>query len=281
MFLRPILFRRRAPFACAVVTLFALLSSAPFVGAAERIVSTDAAATELLVAMGLGPHIVAVDVTSQPPRPGVARVGYHRNLSAEGLLSLQPDLVVGSDHMGPPVVVTALQQARIPTLQLPSPTTAAQLADNIQRLGQAVSADPAALLAKLQQQLQRLTQTPLDQERMVFLLAMDASKLRVAGQGSGGQAFIELMGAQNAASHTNYQTLSDESLLALEPTTLLIASGDQASFDALLAQHPLLAHTPAGKQQRLLRVDASALVAGLSLAAVAQAEQIHRQLLAD
>lgn len=266
-----------APFVCTVMTL----CTSQFATAAERIVSTDAAATELLVALGLSQHIVAVDVTSQPPRPDVARVGYHRNLSAEGLLSLNPDLVVGSEHMGPPVVVTALQQANITTLQLPSPANAGQLAANIENLCQAVNADPSDLLAQLQNQLDNLGQQPLEQERMVFLLAMDASKLRVAGQGSGGQAFIELMGALNAANHTNYQTLSDESLLALEPTTLLIASSDQASFDALLAQHPLLAHTPAGKKQRLLRVDASALVAGLSLAAVAQAEQIHRQLLAD
>ena len=76
----------------------------------KRLVSADAGATNMIVALGLADSLVAVDVTS--PASGdlaeLPRIGYHRNLSAEGLLSLSPTHLVGTDHMGPDTTLSVL-----------------------------------------------------------------------------------------------------------------------------------------------------------------------------
>ena len=56
----------------------------------------------MLLALGLDASLVAVDVTSTLPEhlSSLPSVGYHRALSAEGIMSLNPDVLAGSMHMG-------------------------------------------------------------------------------------------------------------------------------------------------------------------------------------
>ncbi|MBL4906118.1 MAG: ABC transporter substrate-binding protein, partial [Sneathiella sp.] len=79
--------------------LIAFLLSSPFVQAAEvptRIVSVGGALTEMLYALGESARIVGADTTSYYPLAAkeLPKVGYQRNLSAEGILSLKPDLLL-------------------------------------------------------------------------------------------------------------------------------------------------------------------------------------------
>lgn len=244
-----------------------------------RLVSTDASATELILALGYSEQLVAVDVTSQLPaghRP-LPNIGYHRNLSAEGLLSLQPSLIVGSEHMGPPSVIAALQQANIPVVRLEAADSSERLRNNIARLGDALSAHHQAdtLLATLDSKLQPLQAAP-SHRRMAFLLAMDPAKLRLAGQGTAGDAFIRLLGGRNVSDFTNYRNVSAESLMAMQADIILVAgqSPDNA-VSTLLAAAPVLAHTPAGQHNGIVAVDGSTLVAGLSMAAIDEALRLQ------
>jgi iron complex transport system substrate-binding protein len=70
-------------------------SEKPF--AASKIVSVNGTISEILAAIGLEANIVGVDVTSTYPisLKNKPKVGHNRNLSAEGILALQPDVVTG------------------------------------------------------------------------------------------------------------------------------------------------------------------------------------------
>ncbi len=108
-----------------------LLTGTPMSVYAEqpmRVISTDAGITELMFALGLDKQLVAVDVTSQlpPDYPKLANIGYHRTLSAEGLLSLNPTIVIGSEHTGPENVLMALKQAKVQFVSLNSAKTSQQ-----------------------------------------------------------------------------------------------------------------------------------------------------------
>src|SRR5262249_28597469 len=46
----------------------------------------------------------------------VQTVGYHRALSAEGILSLKPTLIIHDGSVGPPQVLEQIQSLKIPTL---------------------------------------------------------------------------------------------------------------------------------------------------------------------
>ena len=74
---------------------------------ARRIVSVGGALTETLYALGAMADLVGVDTTSLYPEAArrLPSVGYARSLSAEGVLSLRPTLIVASEDAGPPAVL--------------------------------------------------------------------------------------------------------------------------------------------------------------------------------
>nr|WP_320134729.1 ABC transporter substrate-binding protein [uncultured Amphritea sp.] len=263
-----------------------LLTAVPLSVYAEqpmRVISTDAGVTELMFALGLDKQLIAVDVTSQlpPDYPKLANIGYHRTLSAEGLLSLNPTVVIGSKHTGPENVLMALKQANVKFVPLNSAKTGQQLEDNILQLSAALNqADKGqALLASVNGKLAKIEQHHLAGERVAFLLAMDETKLRLAGRGTSGDAFIQLMKAENVAGFDNYRNISAESLLEMQPTIIIVAGRTaDTAVPNLLAANAVLAHTPAGKQQRIVAVDGASLVVGLSVSAIDEAIRLTQQL---
>jgi len=249
----------------------------------QRLISTDAGVTELIFALGFEDDLIAVDVTSKLPEghPKLPNIGYHRTLSAEGLMSLNPSVVIGSEHIGPSSVVTALKQADVQFVQLSSAKNSEQLRDNIRSLSLALEQKEKgqALLESIDQKLATLDKVNLSGERVAFLLSMDDSKLRLAGEGTTGHSFIELMKASNVADFKNYRNISAESLFEMKPSVIIVAGSDvENAVQSLLAANPVLAHTPAVKNKRIVAVNGSALVAGLSVSAINEAIRLTQQL---
>ena len=251
--------------------------------ATPRLISTDAFVTELLFALNADQHLIAVDVTSKLPadyRP-LANIGYHRTLSAEGILNLQPTQVIGSEHIGPPAVLSALKQASVEVLKLPSALSSEQLRSNINTLAKVVDRKDNAqqILAQMDVQLKLLQQHTLANQRIAFLLSMDPSRLRLAGSNTSGDALIGLTQGSNVATFNNYRSVSAESLLALAPDIIFVAgrSADSA-VDELLSANPILKHTPAGKNGNIITVDGRTLIAGLSPAAVNEALALVKRI---
>ncbi|MBU2964263.1 ABC transporter substrate-binding protein [Amphritea sp. 2_MG-2023] len=285
-----LLFRsiRRKPvklvtFICIKLMLITAVPLSVYAEQPMRVISTDAGVTELMFALGLDKQLIAVDVTSQlpPDYPKLANIGYHRTLSAEGLLSLNPTVVIGSEHTGPENVLMALKQANVKFVPLNSAKTGQQLEDNILQLSAALNQTDKgqALLASVNGKLAKIEQHHLAGERVAFLLAMDETKLRLAGRGTSGDAFIQLMKAENVAGFDNYRNISAESLLEMQPTIIIVAGRTaDTAVPKLLAANAVLAHTPAGKQQRIVAVDGASLVVGLSVSAIDEAIRLTQQL---
>lgn len=71
---------------------------------------------EIIWALGAQDHVVGIDLsTTYPPDvKKVQTVGYHRALSAEGILSLHPTAIIHDGNIGPPNVIQQLQSLNIP-----------------------------------------------------------------------------------------------------------------------------------------------------------------------
>src|SRR5919199_987102 len=83
---------------------------------AERVVVISQTYNEIIWALGAQGAVVGVDLSSTyPPEvKNVQTVGYHRALSAEGILSLHPTAVIHDNNIGPPQVVEQLKGLNIP-----------------------------------------------------------------------------------------------------------------------------------------------------------------------
>ena len=99
-----------------------------------RIVCLSKHLTEMVFALGKGHDIVAVDLSSTYPDSAklLKTVGYHRALSPESIISMDPDLVIHSNDIGPENVLPQIKKAGL----------------NIKAFGGANTIDSAKLLLK-------------------------------------------------------------------------------------------------------------------------------------
>jgi len=256
--------------------LLALAAAAPFAEArafvAPRVVAVGGALTELIYEFGAQGLLVGVDSTSIYPAVAqkLPNVGYARTLSAEGLLSLAPTLIVATEDAGPPAVLRQLEAARVPLHVLRAEHRFEGLLDRTARLGELLDrkAEARALTDRLnkqwqttQQQVQQLRQarTP----RVLFILSHGMNQVRIAGQETAADAVIAYAGGSNAfAGVSGYKPLTPEAAIAAAPDVIL--STDQGleaagGIDGLL-KLPGLAQTPAGLKRRVVAFDAIELL---------------------
>ena len=92
---------------------------------AQRVVSVGGDVTEIVYALAADSLLVGVDTSSQYPEAATSlpKVGYQRRLSAEGVLSLNPTLVLASADAGPPAALEQIRQADVRVVVLPDSHT--------------------------------------------------------------------------------------------------------------------------------------------------------------
>jgi iron complex transport system substrate-binding protein len=248
-------------------TLLALLLLSGGASArADGIVSIGGAVTEIVYALGQQDRLLAIDSTSLYPAAAGAlpNVGYMRQLSAEPILALGPDLVLAAEDAGPPAAFDQLRDAGVPVVTVPDDyapggvlakidTVAAAL--GVEAAGEALRRKVAAELQAVEQAYAQVTQRP----RVLFLLTVSKSRTPVAaGRDTSAAGIIALAGGVNAIDAVeSYKPLSPEAAVAAAPDVLLIG---ERSLDLLggmegLLSVPEIALTPAGKEGRVVVMD--------------------------
>jgi iron complex transport system substrate-binding protein len=257
--------------------------------AGKRIISAGAGVTELLIALDKQNDLIAVDMSSRYPAVSkLPVVGNHRQLSAEGLLSLAPDILIGSSEMGPQSTLDLLSQAGVEVIVLPTGTGAGteNLVDTITLLGDKLDRKPQAkqLITKLNHDLNQLEaniQQIKSTKKLLFLLLIRGT-YTVAGSNTTVDSVMTLAGAINPAAEINsYKALSTEAFLSMAPDSILVSDHNWNKYqdiDTLITAMPLLAETPAGRNKAIYVIDASALLGGIGLNSIEQAKQLQHKL---
>ncbi|PTM41115.1 ABC transporter substrate-binding protein [Bosea sp. 124] len=232
----------------------------------DRIVSVGGVITEVIYALGLQDRVVGVDSTSQFPADALrdkANVGYVRALSAEGVLSLKPSLVMVIDGAGPPGAVSLLNESGVRIARIPDDTSAAGVAAKIEAIGGVLgAAEPAGRLAAQTrarfEELATLKQAIAQKRRVLFVLSLQNGRVLVGGRNSSADAIIAHAGGINVADGIEgYKTMTDEAIMAGAPDMILMmrnSSSHNTTPDELFAM-PAFAETPAAKQKRLTTMD--------------------------
>ena len=259
--------RRRTMGGLAALPLF---GTANAWAASPRIVSVGGAITETLFALGAQGDLVGVDTTSLYPEAAkkLPSVGYQRTLSAEGVLSLAPTLLLATEDAGPPAVLRQIEAARVPIHVLDSGHSFEGVLDRSQRIAELSGrvAAGAALADRLRADWQAArtrvaTLAPKDAAkapRVLFLMVQSINQMRAAGSGTGPDALIAYAGARNAfAAAEGYKLLSPEAAVAAAPDIIVTTDHGLATAGgaAGLLRAPGLAQTPAGRVQRVVNIE--------------------------
>ena len=90
-----------------------------FIFGNDRIVTIGGSITEIVFALGAGKSVVAVDWSSNIPSKvtDLPQVGYVRQLSSEGILSMSPTQILTTTDIGPPKVIEQIKDVGL-TMQV-------------------------------------------------------------------------------------------------------------------------------------------------------------------
>ncbi len=270
------------------VALLSTTLSLPLQAAQERIISAGSAVTELILALHAEQSLVAVDVTSQLPEgQPLPKIGYHRRLSAEGLLALSPTKLIGSDEMGPAPVLQQLKSTGVDIEVVNTQANVDGLKARIDQIAAILNKPQEAqqLKSLVDQQVQSLkaNQPTVQKKKVLFLLIHEGRTANVAGTDTTPDAIIRLAGAINPAADriTAYKPLSSESMVEMQPDVILVSGRSFEKLggpDAIIKMMPLLAATPAGQNKQIMAIDGAALVGGLGLKSLAEAKRLNQLL---
>lgn len=244
---------------------------ATFAATPTRVLSLGGDITETVYALDAQRALVGVDSTSEFPAAArhLPNVGYVRQLAAEGILALHPDLVIATHDAGPPTVLEQLRSAGIRIEQLSTSRTPQAVLDKIQRIGTLLDRSAAAKtlrdrLAHDYAALARQVAAMPSHPRVAFLMATGAGSAMMAGRETAAHAAIALAGGISVGEGFHgYKPVSAEALATLAPDAIVVMSprnpaGADPVADAL--EIPGVAMTPAGRERRIRFVDGQALL---------------------
>ena len=255
------------------VALFAAPALTPPVLAAEndapqRVVSVGADVTATVLALQGGEQIVAVDSTSATLDGALSLpvVGYMRTLTPEGILALNPDLLLATEGSGPPATLDQLTAAGVPVALIDTEPTLDGAAEKVRLIGEKLGRGDAAeeLVGEMRQdeavleaELAEMAPAP----RVIFVLSAGRGAPLVSGTGTTADAMIKLAGATNAMGHVpGYKPMGLETAVAAEPDVVLAT---QRTVDQLGGETEMLAlpvFASFATQPRLVLIDGEALV---------------------
>lgn len=251
------------PILAACLAVFGTFGATAF--AQERIVSIGGDVTEIVYALGKGDDIVATDSTSvyPPAANDTPKVGYVRRLSAEGVLSIEPDLILISGAAGPPEAVEQIRAAGVRLVEMDEGYTIEAILEKTTIVAETLGAEEegAALYAQIerdwaaaQQEISALALEPT----VLFFATLSDGAPRAAGVDTAADGVIRLLGGQNVfGEYSGYRSLSLEAAVAADPDIILVMSHHADRIGGLeeVVNHPALSLTTAAQEQRIVLVD--------------------------
>ena len=241
----------------------------------QRIVSLSKHLTEMVFALGKGHDLVAVDLSSTYPDSAklLKTVGYHRALSPESIIAMNPELVIHSNDIGPENVLPQITNAGL----------------NIKAFGGANTIDSAKLLlkdlgnffgedAKADSIIKKMdNDIAIAADSLKGLNLVDTPKVMIihfgrannvyfvmSGRNGVGDKMIKMAGGKTAIYDAKgARQISAEAVATANPDIIIATDfgfDQMGSMDKFIDGVPGVALTNAGKNKRIVRFEEHDLV---------------------
>lgn len=232
----------------------------------DRVVCVSKQINEFIYAIGAEKHLVAHDLTSvYPPQiKNLPSVGYHRALSAEGIISMRPTVFLTDGNMGPHAVLDQLLEVGIPVKVITPGTSMADAQQLMLEVGAFFGREQLAkqLVAEWQQNMAKVmaasrlwASEPKPRVVMIHFGQIINNYLAVTGGPS--NQLISWAGGDNVLANSHGMERLTPELIADARPDVIIAN--EIAFDRFgsaraFSQLPGVALTPAGKSARIYRI---------------------------
>ena len=237
---------------------------------ASRITVAGGSITEIIYMLGQEERLVAVDITSNFPNEAkeLPSIGYVRALSAEGILSISPTLILGENDMGPPAVIEQLKRVGVQIKIIPEENTSNGIINKVECIAEILGVDQKIKkkifknLADDANTLKDLASNNKD-IKVMFILGMESGSPTVGGGGTSANGLISMTGGVNVmSSFEGWKPVSTEAIIEAKPDFILITERGLSSFKTIenLGKHPSLALTPASKNNNIIVMDGMAML---------------------
>jgi iron complex transport system substrate-binding protein len=254
-----------------------------------KLVTVSGAITEVVYLLGAEGQLVGTDTTSLYPAAArsTPKVGYMRQLSAEGLLSLKPDAVIATNESGPTVVLDQIRSAGVKVEIIEADHSWGEVQRKVQAVGRASAREAQAreLQAKLDaewnQMRQRVAAAKGRKPRVLFVLSHSASP-QVSGEKTAAHSMIGYAGGVNAlGGFYGYRPMTAEAMASAAPDIILTSTQSIEAHGGVdkFWQRPELALTPAFRKRSLITQDALLLL-GFGPRMPSATAELHEKFLA-
>ena len=244
------------------------LSEGPF--DTSRVVAVGGSITEIVYGLGEEDHLIARDSTSvYPPEAlDLPDIGYMRALSPEGVLSVDPSVIIALEGSGPPEALEVLEKASVPMVTVPDRFDGEGILEKIRIVGD-VLGEPdkaAAYAAQVKAELDgavAATASISERKTVLFVLSLQGGRILASGTDSAANGIIAMAGGLNAVTgYSGYKQLTDEAVIEAAPDVILAMDrgGDHETQVDELLDHPAIAATPAGRNRAVVRMDGAFLL---------------------
>ena len=268
---------------------FQLFSSCEIAKDKSRIIIAGGSLTEIVYFLEAQENIVAVDITSNypPETSNFPSIGYVRALSTEGVLSLNPTLIMGEEDMGPDLVIEQVTNTGIDLRIIEEDYTLDAITNKILCIARILDIENQGINKinnSLDEKIASLLTTQKSNKKLnkkvMIILGMDGTSPMIAGSNTSGNGFINLIGGKNImTSFDGWKPVSAESILDANPDLIIITKRGLTNFGTLeeLAKHPSLAFTDAAKNNGMMVIDGMSLL-GFSPRTIEVANKVATKL---
>ena len=238
----------------------------------SRVTVAGGSITEIMYMIDAEDSIIAVDLTSNFPERARShpQIGYVRALSAEGILSLDPTIIIGEDDMGPPAVLEQINRTGVEVAIISEKHNIAGIKSKIECVAKILNKKVEArelFDARLNPAIEKLNiaseRVSEKQTKAIFILGLQSGSPLIGGMGTSANGLIEMIGAKNVlSSFEGWKPVSTESIMMAEPDLILISNRGLSAFGDIesLRKHPALALTPAAKNNNIIAMDGMAML---------------------
>ena len=231
---------------------------------AQRIVTAGSSSTEIVCKLGLCDSIVATDRTSvyPPLMQSLPSIGYRSGITAEGVLSMEADLMILEKGYVKDVVIEQLEGAGQNVLVVENKHSLESTLECIGKIATALNKKEGGekLISELSTQMEALAKkvaTNPKRPKVLCVYARGAGNLNVAGKNTGFM-IIEKAGTVNAVPDIEgYKPLNAESLMVANPDYILFFKSGLQSLGGIdgVLKVPGVLETTAGKKRQILALD--------------------------